>query len=110
MISFDELLQEAGGFFQYKAVVLFRYNTQDGTLGSEKVAELVRAIPGATRVSTASLDKDKGIVILNVKLISQKSAKTAFSSFKKNALNRFRGIITDVKIGAGTIETKNYIK
>lgn len=110
MISFDELLQEAGGFFQYKAVVLFKYNTQDSTLGAEKIAEIIRGLPGATRVSTASLDKDRGIVILNVKLISQKSAKTAFAALKKNALNRFRGIILDVKIGAGTIEVKNFIK
>ena len=109
MISYKQLLQEAG-FYQYKAVVLFRYNVDDETLGAEKIAEIVRAIPGATTVSTASLDKDKGIVILNVKLISQKTAKHAFAAFKKNALNRYRGIILDVKIGAGTIETKNFIK
>lgn len=109
MIGYKQLLQEAG-FFQYKAVVLFRYNKDDESLGAEKIAELVRAIPGATRVSTASLDKDKGIVVLNVKIVSQKTAKSAFAALKKNALNRFHGMVLDVKIGAGTIETKNFIK
>lgn len=109
MITFEQLLTEVS-FFQYKAVVLFRYNVDDDTLGAEKIAEMVRALPGATRVSTASLDKDKGIVILNVKLVSQKTPKEAFIALKKNALRMFSGNIIDVKVGAGTIEKKNFVK
>lgn len=110
MITFKQLLEEAS-FYQYKAVVLFRYNKEkEEAMGAEKLAEMVRALPGATRVSTASLDKEKGIAIMNVKLISQKPPKEAFIALKRNALKKFAGSILDVKVGANTIEKKNFIK
>lgn len=102
-------LQEAN-FYQYSAVVLFKYNVNDDTMGAEKLAEMVRAIPGVTRVSTASLNKEKGIAIFNVKLISQKPPKDAFIAMKKNAIKKFAGSILQVKIGSGTIEKKNFVK
>jgi len=109
MINFQELLEEAA-FKQYTALCMFKYNRDDETLGAEKLAEMVRAIPGATRVSTAQLDKEKGIAIFNVKLISQKPPKEAFIAMKENALKRYAGSILQVKVGAGTIEVKNFIK
>lgn len=102
-------LQEAN-FYQYSAVVLFKYNNEDDTMGAEKLAEMVRAIPGVTRVSTASLDKEQGVAIFNVKLISQKPPKEAFIAMKQVAVKRFAGSILKVKVGSGTIERKNFIK
>lgn len=110
MINFNQLLTESS-FYQYKAIVLFKYNKEKSEgMGAEKLAEMVRALPGATRVSTASLDKEKGIAIMDVKLVSQKPPKEAFIALKKNALTRFAGSIVDVKVGAGTIEKKNFVK
>lgn len=109
MISPRTLLQETG-FSQYTAMVRFTYDRENTSLGAEKLAEMVRAIPGSTRVTTVSLDKDRGIAIFNVKLISAKTPKAAFVAFKENALKRFKGLLLAVEIGAGTIETKgNFI-
>lgn len=105
MITPYQLLQESG-FSQYTAMCRFTYNRDNTSLGAEKLAEMVRAIPGSTRVSTVSLDKDKGIAIFNVKLISSKTPKEAFISFKENALKKFRGMLLSVEVGAGTIEKK----
>ena len=100
-----QLLLESG-FFQYTAMIRVRYDRENTSLGAEKVAEMIRAIPGATRVSTVSLDKEHGIGIFNAKIISQKSAKEAYQALKKNALARYAGLITGVDIGVNTIETK----
>lgn len=109
MITPHKLLQETG-FAQYTAMVRFTYDRENTSLGAEKLAEMVRAIPGSTRVTTVSLDKDRGIAIFNVKLISAKTPKAAFVAFKENALKRFKGLLLAVEIGAGTIETKgNFI-
>ena len=105
MITPYQLLQETG-FSQYTAMCRFTYNRDNTSLGAEKLAEMVRAIPGSTRVSTVSLDKDKGIAIFNVKLISSKTPKEAFIAFKENALKKFRGMLLSVEVGAGTIEKK----
>lgn len=105
MITPYSLLQESG-FSQYTAMVRFTYNRENTSLGAEKLAEMVRAIPGSTRVSTVSLDKENGIAIFNVKLISAKTPKQAFCAFKKNALQKFKGMLLKVEVGAGTIEKK----
>lgn len=105
MITPYQLLQESG-FAQYTAMVRFHYNRDNTSLGAEKIAEMVRAIPGATRVSTVSLDKEHGIGIFNVKIISQKPPKEAYQALKQNALERYQGLITGVEVGANTIETK----
>lgn len=105
MITPYQLLQEAG-FAQYTAMVRFHYNRDNTSLGAEKIAEMVRAIPGATRVSTVSLDKEHGIGIFNVKIISMKPPKEAYQALKQNALERYQGLITGVEVGANTIETK----
>lgn len=67
---------------------------------------MVRAIPGSTRVSTVSLDKENGIAIFSVKLISAKNPRGAFIAFKENALKKFKGMLLKVEVGAGTIEKK----
>ena len=105
MITPYQLLQESG-FAQYIAMVRFHYNRDNTSLGAEKIAEMVRAIPGATRVSTVSLDKEHGIGIFNVKIISMKPPKEAYQALKQNALERYQGLITGVEVGANTIETK----
>lgn len=105
MISPYQLLREAG-FAQYTAMIRIHYNRDNTSLGAEKIAEMVRAIPGATRVSTVSLDKEHGIAIFNAKIISQKPPKEAYQALKQNALDRYRGLITGLEVGANTIETK----
>ena len=110
MISDKELLQEAG-FYQYRAQALFEFNPNDkkNHMGAEKLAELIRAVPGATRVSTVSIDKDKGQVIMDVRLISQKDAIEDFKAMKRNTLKRYKGLILGVKVAVGSIETKNWV-
>lgn len=105
MISPYQLLRESG-FAQYTAMARFTYDRENSSLGAEKLAEMVRAIPGSTRVTTVSLDKDNGIAIFQVKLISAKTPKAAFVAFKENALKKFKGMLLKVEIGAGTIEKK----
>lgn len=105
-----DLLNEAS-FKQYKALVRIRYSQDpDLHMGAEKGAEMLRAIPGATRVNSVQLDKSSGIAIYNVRVISQKDARQCFMSFKRNCLDRFRGIILSVEIGAGSIEEKGFIR
>lgn len=116
MKTFEEILTEVNlltevKFYQYSALVQVRYN-QDPELhvGAEKLAEILRAVPGATRVSTVSLDRDKGIAVFNVRTISQKSPRECFVSFKRNCLSKFKETIKDIKVAANTIETKNFIQ
>lgn len=119
MITFDQLLTEVNKksllneevtFYQYSALVRITYDRDSGQrIGAEKIAELLRAVPGGTRVSTSSLDKEHGIGIFNVRLISQKSPKEAFIAFKKNCLKKYKSVIRNVEIGEGTIETKNFV-
>lgn len=109
MKEFEDILQETK-FYQYKATVKIKYNNDEGrNLGAEKLAEMIRALPGATRVSTAYLDKDNEICILDVRLISQKGPREAFISLKRNALSKFSGDILSFEVGTGTIETQNFI-
>lgn len=89
-------------FFSYTGMVQFKHADD---IGAEKLAELVRALPGVTRVSTAGQDRDRNIVTYNVKLISQKPAKEAYEAMKHNALTRFEQI-KGVKIGINTLEKK----
>lgn len=108
--NIDNLLAEAG-FYQYKALVRIRYNTDPELhMGSEKVAELLRGAPGATRVNSVQVDKKKGIAIYRVRVVSQKNARQCFMSFKRNCLEKFKGMILGVDIGAGSIEQQNFIK
>lgn len=112
MLTFKELLTEGGlTFYQYKALIRITYNQdKEMHLGAEKIAEALRAVPGATRVSTASLDKGKGQGIFNVRIISQRGPKEAFIKFKENCMKKFSNIILKVEVGAGSIETKNFIE
>lgn len=107
----ENLLTEGVKFYQYKALVRIKYTKDpEYNMGAEKLAEILRAIPSATRVSTASLDRTEGVGIFNVRLISQKSPKEAFIAFKKNCLTKFKRIILKVEIAVGSIETKNFVK
>ena len=109
-LSMDQLLAEAS-FFQYKALVRITYSDNpEQRLGVERLSELLRAVPGGTRVSPIENFKDEHQAIFNVRVISQKPARQCFMNFKRTCLERYRGIITNVEIGAGSIETKNYVK
>lgn len=119
MITLDQLLEtvnknlltEGLAFYQYKALARITYaDDPELKLGAEKIAECLRAVPGSTRVSTVSLDKEHNIGIFNVRIISQKNSKDAFISFKKHCLKHFGKFIRKVEIGAGSIETKNFVK
>lgn len=104
------LLNEAS-FKQYKALVRIRYNDDPELhLGAEKIAEMLRAIPGATRVNTVQMDKETHTIIYNVRTVSQKDARHCFMAFKQNCLDRFKGMVLGVDIGAGSIEVKNFVK
>ena len=104
------LLNEAS-FIQYKALVRIRYNDDpDLRMGSEKGAEMLRAIPGCTRVNSVQVDKGHNTVIYNVRVISQKNPRQCFMAFKHNCLEKFRGIILGVDIGAGSVEEKKFIR
>lgn len=106
----ESLLNEAS-FTQYKALVRIRYNDDpDLHLGAEKIAEMLRAIASCTRVNTVQLDKKTHTVIYNVRVISQKNARQCFMAFKHNCLEKFKGMILGVDIGAGSIETKGFVK
>lgn len=89
-------------FFSYTAMVQF---THDDDIGAEKLAELVRALPGVTRVSTAGQDKERNRVVFRVKVVSQKTPKEAFRALRRNALAKFPEI-KDVVVGFNTVEFK----
>lgn len=104
------LLNEAS-FIQYKALVRIRYNDDPELhLGAEKIAEMLRAVPGSTRVNTVQMDKASNTIIYNVRTVSQKNARQCFMAFKRNCLERFKGMILGVDIGAGSIEEKKFVR
>lgn len=111
LVEVNKRLLAEAHFYQYSAMVQIQYN-QDPKLrvGAEKIAELLRAVPGATRVSTVSIDRDNGTCIFNVRMISQKKGVDCFRAFKRNCLNQFKSTIRSVKIAINTIETKNFVK
>lgn len=120
MKTFDQILKEVNArerqllsevqFYQYSALVQVRYTDNPRLyMGAEKLAEILRAVPGITRVSTASLDREHRVAVFNVRAISQKSAKDCFVAFKRNCLKQFRRSIVDIRIATNTIETKNFI-
>ena len=104
------LLNEAS-FMQYRDLVRIRYNDNPELhLGAEKIAEMLRAVPGATRVNTVRLDKETHTAIYTIRTVSQKNARQCFMAFKQNCLDRFRGMILGVDIGAGSIEETRFVK
>lgn len=109
-LNVDNLLLETG-FKQYKALLRVTYNPQtDQHIGAEKIAEMLRAVPGGTRVSTIQSDKKHNRIIYSVRVISQKPAIQCFITFKQTCLNRYKGIISGVEIGAGSIEEKAFVR
>ncbi len=73
------------------------------SLGIVEVVDIVRALPGVTRVSIASSDKEGLKVILKVKLITQKSGEEAFEALRKNAVERYTEI-RKVEVAVNTLE------
>lgn len=111
LVEVNKRLLAEAHFYQYSAMVQIQYN-QDPKLrvGAEKLAEMLRAVPSITRVSTVSADRKQGIAVFNVRAISQKTAIDCFRAFKRNCLKQFKSTIRSVKIAINTIETKNFVK
>lgn len=73
-------------------------------MGSAKVGELLRALPGVTTV-TLVREERPGVEVFKIKLITQKDGVTAFNSFKQNATTKY-SVIRVVKIAENSIEEK----
>lgn len=101
MDSLARLLLEIR-FNTYTAMVRIVYG---GDLGVEKLAILIRALPGVVRVSTAGHDTKRKVAIFNVKIITQKPPEEAYKLLRKNATERY-GEVRSVQINFGTIEKK----
>jgi|TARA_R100000479_G_C6242178_1_gene149220 hypothetical protein len=96
-----DILREQIEFRTYEGMVQVIY---DGSENTNDLAELLRALPGVTTVTTASGDGDNRET-LKVKLISQKEPAEAFEAFKTNALNKYN-FISAIEIADNTIEEK----
>jgi hypothetical protein len=83
-----DILREQIDFRTYEGMVQVIY---DGSENTNNLAELLRALPGVTTVTTASGDGDNRET-LKVKLISQKESAEAFEAFKTNALSKYNFI------------------
>ena len=83
----DIILQEVS-FFTYTAMV--QITTQETS--ATDMAELVRALPGVTTVTLTSNDSARHLVVLKIKLISQKSGSEAFQALKQNAMAKYQTI------------------
>jgi len=73
-------------------------------MGSAKIGELLRALPGVTTV-TLVREERPGVEIFKIKLITQKDGVSAFNSFKQNAITKY-SVIKVVKIAENSIEQK----
>ena len=73
-------------------------------MGSAKVGQLLRALPGVTTV-TLVREERPGVEIFKIKLITQNDGVSAFNSFKQNALSKYT-VIRVVKVAENSIEEK----
>ena len=88
-------------FRTYTAMVQVMY--KDGS-DSNKVAEMIRALPGVTTVTVAS-KQGENKETLKIKIISQKESVEAFNALKDNAINKNPNVVA-MEIGEKTIEEK----
>jgi len=88
-------------FRTYTAMVQVMY--KDGS-DSNKVAEMIRALPGVTTVTVAS-KQGENKETLKIKIISQKESVEAFNALKDNAINKYPNVVA-MEIGEKTIEEK----
>ncbi len=95
-----DLIKEVIEFRTYEGMVQVVYEGENVA----NLAELLRALPGVTTVTTASGD-GANKETLKVKLISQKEPLEAFEAFKNNATNKY-SFIKLVEIAENTIEEK----
>jgi hypothetical protein len=100
-VKLSSIILEAE-FFTYEAMVQVIHSDN---IGSDKLASLMRALPGVTTVTTAGQDESRNLAIYKIKLISQKPAKEAFTAMRKNALSKYSDVKV-VKVGEYTIEKK----
>lgn len=98
----SDIILEDLTFFTYTAMV--QITTQDTS--ATDMAELVRALPGVTTVTLTSNDAARKLVVLKVKIISQKSGIEAFQALKKNAMTKYNSINV-FNVADKTIEKKS---
>lgn len=72
---------------------------------NDNLAELLRALPGVTTVTSAGSSEEMKTMTFKIKLISQKGGEEAFKAFKTNAMNKYSGI-TNIEIANETIIDK----
>lgn len=101
-MSLVKLLLEVK-FHTYTAMVRIAYG---GDLGVEKLAILLRALPGVVRVSTAGHDLKRKMVVFNIKIVTQRPPDQAYKLLRKNAVTRYSEV-RSVQINFNTIEKKN---
>jgi len=98
----SDIILEDLTFFTYTAMV--QITTQDTS--ATDMAELVRALPGVTTVTLTSNDAARKLVVLKVKIISQKPGIEAFQALKKNAMTKYN-TINVFNVADKTIEKKS---
>lgn len=74
-----------------------------GDESPSRVADLLRALPGVTTVTAVGASPAGNAQVYRVKLITQKSGKEAFDSFKDNAMSKYQEIKM-VKVAYDNIE------
>ena len=84
MIKFKDILSEIE-FNTYQTMVSVVFSED---MGSAKIAEMLRALPGVTTV-TFGTELGPTRHTFKIKLITQKTPQEAFNSFKENAVTRY---------------------
>tara|TARA_B110000285_G_C14805871_1_gene459659 strand:+ start:331 stop:630 length:300 start_codon:yes stop_codon:yes gene_type:complete len=73
-------------------------------MGSAKIGELLRALPGVTTV-TLVREERPGVEIFKVKLITQKGGPEAYNSFSSMATSKY-SVVRVVTVAEKSIEEK----
>ncbi len=88
-------------FRTFVAMVKVIFNEE---MGSAKIGELLRALPGVTTV-TLVREERPGVEIFKIKLITQKGGQEAFNSFASTATSKY-SVVRVVNVAEKTIEEK----
>lgn len=97
-MKLSDVILEGIDFYTYESMVKVTFQEE----GTGKIADLLRALPGVTTVTSASA-MGPDMETFKIKLISQKTGEEAFESFKNNALSKY-SVITDVDVAENTLE------
>ena len=87
-------------FDTYRGYIRVTYKQE---VGITELAELLRALPGVTTVTPVEGNKNAEQEIYKIKIITQKTGREAFESFRTNALKRYN-LLSRVEIATQTIQ------